>query len=216
MGLLGLVLVCATVLVVFVSLLDWFLREALSMAPLHPLIRVCLAGYGEKRARAVLDMLPFRPKSLLDFGGGHGAMASALRGRGVDAVVCDLDERRCLYPQWFLKNDADRVSLDISDGAFDVVTCVLCLHHIEAAQQLRLIREFLRVGRGGCLIVEEEPGMAAWCRLTNGNLLRETKRWHRSSEEWERLLNVEAWTKWPFSPQAFCLYVTPKADVQPL
>jgi ubiquinone/menaquinone biosynthesis C-methylase UbiE len=99
---------------------------------------------------AILSAMP--RGRLLDVPAGEGALAARLLKLGFDVHCCDL------YPEIFklsgveIKRGDMSESLPYPDLAFDVVTCVEGLEHIENPQ--RAIREFRRVLKpGGSLIV---------------------------------------------------------------
>jgi len=90
--------------------------------------------------------------ALLDVPAGEGALAARLINLGFDVRCCDL------YPEIFRLKDVEIKRGDLSGvlpyeaGAFDYVTCVEGLEHIENPQQA--VREFARLLRpNGHLIV---------------------------------------------------------------
>lgn len=71
--------------------------------------------------------------------------------------------------------NADATHLPFADGAFDVVTCALTIHHLQPAQVVDLFRECARVCRSGFAMVDFQRsylGLAgSWLltRLTSRN-----------------------------------------------
>jgi len=99
-------------------------------------------------------------RTILDVGSGSGDVPHALvrdgRRRGVDvrATCLDRSEAMLAIARRATGND-ERLSfvcgvgerLPFGDGAFDVVTCTLALHHFEPVAAQALLREMRRVAR---------------------------------------------------------------------
>jgi SAM-dependent methyltransferase len=99
-------------------------------------------------------------RTILDVGSGCGDVPQELvrdgRKRGVEVRVTCLDRSaQMLAIARQRGNGDDRLSfvcgdgerLPFGDGAFDVVTCTLALHHFEPAAARSLLREMRRVAR---------------------------------------------------------------------
>ncbi|HEV8021083.1 MAG TPA: methyltransferase domain-containing protein [Candidatus Lustribacter sp.] len=99
-------------------------------------------------------------RSILDVGSGSGDVPHALVGdgrrRGVEVRATCLDRSDAMLAiarrrtggderLTFVRGDGER--LPFGDGAFDVVTCSLALHHFEPPAALQLLREMRRVAR---------------------------------------------------------------------
>ena len=98
--------------------------------------------------------------TILDIGSGSGDVPHALvrdgRRRGADVRVTCLDRSEQMLAiakrntgnddrLTFVRGEGER--LPFADGAFDVVTCSLALHHFEPPQAHALLREMRRVAR---------------------------------------------------------------------
>jgi len=99
-------------------------------------------------------------RTVLDVGSGSGDVPHALvragRRRGVDVRVTCLDRSEQMIAiakrntgnderLTFVRGEGER--LPFADGAFDVVTCSLALHHFEPSEAHALLREMRRVAR---------------------------------------------------------------------
>src|ERR1700722_18759620 len=98
-------------------------------------------------------------RTILDVGSGSGDVPHALvadgRRRGVEVRATCLDHSDAMLAiarrrtggerLTFVRGDGER--LPFGDGAFDVVTCTLALHHFEPPAALELLREMRRVAR---------------------------------------------------------------------
>jgi len=98
-----------------------------------------------------------RRGSLLDVPAGEGALAARLIAAGFEVSCCDL------YPEIFRLNGVSICQGDLNgelpfaDRAFDYVTCLEGLEHIENPQQA--IREFARVLRPGGKVLVSIPNI---------------------------------------------------------
>src|SRR6266576_3926397 len=117
-------------------------------APLaHEAIHDTVVGILEKEGRG----------DLLDVPAGEGALAARLIAAGFSVSCCDL------YPEIFrLENVAVRQGdlngeLPFAPHAFDFVTCLEGLEHIENPQQA--IREFARMLRPGGTVIVSVPNI---------------------------------------------------------
>jgi SAM-dependent methyltransferase len=101
-----------------------------------------------------------RARTILDVGSGSADIPYALvrdgRRRGVDVRVTCLDHSDAMIAiarrrtggddaLTFVRGEGEHLPFD--DGAFDVVTCALALHHFEPPAARELLREMRRVAR---------------------------------------------------------------------
>ena len=123
-----------------------------------------------------LARLPAR--RILDVGSGLGDVALALvrdaRRRGVTLEVTCLDrsEQMLALARRATADDpaltfvrADGEALPFADGAFDVVTCTLALHHFDPDAARSLLRELRRVARLTPLVCDLRRSRAAWAAV---------------------------------------------------
>lgn len=61
---------------------------------------------------------------------------------------------------------ADGLNLPYPDRSFDVVLCCKSCHHLSEADNVRLIREMLRVSRRGFLVLDLRRSWVAWFLIT--------------------------------------------------
>ena len=105
-----------------------------------------------RRRQADLPML--RPllavspgTSLLDLGGGTGALAAVFAGDGARAIILEPNPRKIVFGRSrhphveFLEGHAERIPFP--DGSFDRATAMLSFHHMEDPE--RALREVHRV-----------------------------------------------------------------------
>ncbi|MGQ0562611.1 MAG: methyltransferase domain-containing protein [Gemmatimonadota bacterium] len=83
------------------------------------------------------------------------------QGRSVEIVASDVHPQmraiaagQCAQFPEITIEAADALSLPYEAGAFDIVTLSLTLHHFEAEQLLRVMREAARVARGAVIVNE--------------------------------------------------------------
>lgn len=107
----------------------------------------------------VRDVLGREARTVLDVGCGSGDVARALlraageRGITLEVTASDYSDavldiaraRSAGAPIRFERADAR--ALPYADGAFDVATCNLALHHFEPAEAVAVLRELRRVSR---------------------------------------------------------------------
>lgn len=104
---------------------------------------------------ALLHRVPSRAARGLDVGCGEGETARRLRGRVPSVVGIDPHEPSVLQARSrgddidYLVGDIHRA--DLPTGAFDVVTAVAMLHHVDHRQGLQRLAEL--VAPGGILLV---------------------------------------------------------------
>jgi ubiquinone/menaquinone biosynthesis C-methylase UbiE len=130
-------------------------------------------------------------RTILDVGSGSGDIPHALvrdgRLRGIDVRVTCLDHSLQMIEiarrrtgndarLTFVCGEGERLPFD--DGAFDVVTATLALHHFEPPAARELLREMRRVARLTPLVgdlARSRPAFAAtwlWARTTRNRLTR--------------------------------------------
>jgi hypothetical protein len=94
--------------------------------------------------------------SLLEVAAGLGEVPEAVRRsvarHGVTLDVTLLDRARSHLPPGNHSVVGDALGLPFADAAFDVVSCSLFTHHLNAQQLKRFLREGLRVSRRALLI----------------------------------------------------------------
>ncbi len=96
---------------------------------------------------------------------------------GLDLSPRILSIARAIRPA-LLRNcaNADATRLPFADGAFDVVTCALTVHHLQPAQAVALFRECARVSKRGFAMVDFQRSyvglVGSWLltRLTSTNV----------------------------------------------
>lgn len=94
--------------------------------------------------------------SVLDIGAGLGE-ASIVATKAVGAHVTLLDRTASHLPRNGVPTVAgDAMALPFSDGAFDVVTSSLFMHHLEEEQIVECVNEALRVSRIGVVVNDLE------------------------------------------------------------
>ena len=91
----------------------------------------------------------------LDVAGGPGLLSAALRPAVAAATVVDASQRLLdLVPDGVERVHAQAERLPFADGAFDLVTCVMALHHV--ASPPRALDEMARVlAAGGRIVLED-------------------------------------------------------------
>ena len=118
----------------------------------------------------------------LDIGIGSGDFVAYAAQRlpshwvGLDLSPRILSIARAIHPA-LLRNcaNAHATHLPFADGAFDVVSCALTVHHLQPSQVIALFRECARVCRYGFAIVDFQRSyvglMGSWLltRLTSRN-----------------------------------------------
>jgi ubiquinone/menaquinone biosynthesis C-methylase UbiE len=94
--------------------------------------------------------------SLLEVAAGSGELPEMVRQRlarrGITLDVTLLDRQRSHLPVGNHTVVADALALPFGDGAFDLVSCSLFAHHLNAQQLAQFVREELRVSRRALLI----------------------------------------------------------------
>jgi ubiquinone/menaquinone biosynthesis C-methylase UbiE len=94
--------------------------------------------------------------SLLEVAAGSGEVPKAVRRgvarHGVTLDVTLLDRARSHLPAGNHSVVGDALGLPFADAAFDMVSCSLFTHHLNAQQLARFLREGLRVSRHALLI----------------------------------------------------------------
>jgi hypothetical protein len=94
--------------------------------------------------------------SLLEVAAGSGEVPEIVRQRlarrGITLDVTLLDRQRSHLPAGNHSVVGDALDLPFGDGAFDLVSCSLFAHHLNAQQLAQFVREGLRVSRRALLI----------------------------------------------------------------
>ena len=94
--------------------------------------------------------------SLLEVAAGSGEVPEMvqqrLARRGITLDVTLLDRARSHLPRGNPNVVGDALVLPFGDGAFDLVSCSLFAHHLNAQQLAQFVREGLRVSRRAVLI----------------------------------------------------------------
>jgi ubiquinone/menaquinone biosynthesis C-methylase UbiE len=94
--------------------------------------------------------------SLLEVAAGSGEVPEMVRQklarRGITLDVTLLDRQRSHLPGGNQSVVADALAMPFGDGAFDLVSCNLFAHHLDAPHLKQFVREGLRVSRRAVLI----------------------------------------------------------------
>ena len=94
--------------------------------------------------------------SLLEVAAGSGEVPEIVQQRlarhGITLGVTLLDRSRAHLPAGNHSLVGDALGMPFGDGAFDLVSCNLFAHHLDASQLPRFVREALRVCRRAVLI----------------------------------------------------------------
>jgi ubiquinone/menaquinone biosynthesis C-methylase UbiE len=119
-----------------------------------------------KMVERVAQVAGAKRLSLLEVAAGSGEVpervCAEVAGRGITLDVTLLDRARSHLPSIHRINEdcrpapsavvADALALPFGDGAFDLVSCSLFAHHLNAQQLAQFARESLRVSRRAVLI----------------------------------------------------------------
>jgi ubiquinone/menaquinone biosynthesis C-methylase UbiE len=94
--------------------------------------------------------------SLLDVAGASGdvplVVQSLLRDDGIELEATLLDRAATHLSDSFPAVAGDALHMPFQEGAFDLVSCSLFLHHLEPAEIVAFVNEALRVARHGVLL----------------------------------------------------------------
>jgi 2-polyprenyl-3-methyl-5-hydroxy-6-metoxy-1,4-benzoquinol methylase len=163
--------------------------------------------------RELLPLIPSSARTALDVGCGEGFGARALAARGLAVTAIDPDEpslelAKAQDSTGITYLDADVMTADLP-GAFDVITILAVLHHLDLAPALERLKNLLAPG-GTLLVVglaaSDLPRDAAWelAAVTTNQLGRLTHR------EWEQ----PSPTVWP-PPTSYAQVREAAGDILP-
>jgi hypothetical protein len=110
----------------------------------------------QKMVERVADATGAKDLSLLEVAAGSGEVPEIVRGklarRGITLDVTLLDRALSHLPGGNHSIVGDALGLPFGDGAFDLVSCSLFAHHLNAQQLAQFVREGVRVSRRAVLI----------------------------------------------------------------
>ena len=109
----------------------------------------------EALIRAAVAQLPCRAFTLLEVASGSGFVPNAVRQRLAPEITVDvtlLDRSRRHLNGFARSVSGDALHLPFADNSFDLVSCNLFVHHLNAADVQTFAREALRVCRVAFLI----------------------------------------------------------------
>lgn len=145
----------------------WIQRRLGGLSSLRRLLRKWL-----ERRNAAGAAPPQRPLRILDVGAGTGQTSAYLRdwlaaaGVAADMFVLDRSHVHLLHGRpaaaALRAVAADALAAPFADGAFDLVTCSLFLHHFHGEQAVKLLHELRRLTRGAVIIHDLERSAIAW------------------------------------------------------
>lgn len=135
-------------------------------------VRLTLGGLN----RLTRGLAPGTHLSILDVGTGGGDVPRAIRrwgrrrGFGVRLTLADFNPKMLMLAGRRLPGAArvaaDARRLPFADGAFDVATCSLLVHHFEAADAVTVLQDLARVARRGLVVNDITRGwfglVGAW------------------------------------------------------
>jgi len=112
-------------------------------------------GATQTLVRTALTEIPRRAVSLLEVASGSGYVPHAVRRKlepEIDLNVTLLDRSRRHLNGFGRAVSADALHLPFAENSFDLVSCNLFVHHLDAAEVQAFAREALRVCRTAFLI----------------------------------------------------------------
>jgi len=140
-------------------------RVSEAYAPDDPLAAVCypgapvwlnrfFAGLQWRSVTGVLGARSLAGAQALDVGCGFGRWTRFLAERGAEATGVDPTEgmlaaARRASPPGILYRGMSATALDFADGAFDLVTCITVIQHLEPTEQEAAVAELARVLKPG-------------------------------------------------------------------
>lgn len=131
------------------AIADW-------LAARQPLYRYRKPRYQVRLLQDLGALLPAGECRVLDVGAGTGLVAEALASLYPGKSLTGVDVAQRVLPGLrvpFVKFDGRHLPFD--DGAFDCVLFCNVLHHVPREARVPLLREALRVTRGGPLIIKD-------------------------------------------------------------
>jgi hypothetical protein len=110
----------------------------------------------QRMVERVAQVCGMEQMSLLEVAAGSGELPEIVRHRlarhGITLNVTLLDRARSHLPRGNQSIVGDALGMPFGNGAFDLVSCNLFAHHLDAQQLPRFVEEALRVSRRAVLI----------------------------------------------------------------
>lgn len=162
----------------------------------------------KKDIPVILEMGEFKlTDAVLDYGGGTGRVAEAIRDRVARVIVADCAQK--MLAKAAAKGIATEVVSSLptrfASGSFDAILVVEALHHMPNHEDH--LREFHRLLKSGGTLLLEEPDTNSWARYwlwTDGFF--ETVRFH-SPDELKRLIAARGFSVLRERREGFAYFV---------